>query len=639
MNFLKNRTYQIVIGNKKSIEENIVRGLPQGSPLSPLLFNIMTTDLNLTDELKKVTYADDITIIAINNNLAEAKNKLELGLKQIIEWANKWELTINLTKSKLMCFTKNRIREIPMIQIDNKALNFTTNHTILGLEFDAPKLTWKKHMNNLKINCSNRTNLMKKISSTTWGSNRENMIKFYDIYIKPKIEYGISIIGTANNTEMKKLEIIQNNALRIATGCLKTTPILALFTLTNKMPFKYKQKEMECMQVIKILEKQENNQMKRIVTANIEKYNPEKDKRGLVHRVIETCKELQITIKAKTIPNITPIPPWFDITNNIETNFLEDLAKNVPEQIIKSQFFKLENTRYLNNKKIFTDGSKLSTNSTSAAIYIQDKNITTIWKLPDETEIIEAELFAIKQGITYIQNNRLVTSVIFSDSKSALQLISNLKPKNYKHIIFEIQAMIYSLTNQKQTITIQWIPSHKNIRGNEIADQAAKKAHTITNPITIYEDKRKKIKQIRIKYLKKWETQLNSILNTKNYLLKNTEPQPWTRSKNRKLDVCITRLKTTHTRLNQHLHKVKIVNDPTCRWCHHQEENIEHIMLQCPRFHSYRTELMEALKRIKINNPNIDLLLTGADFSPIKKCYILRHTKIFLKKTRLIEII
>lgn len=156
MDFLNNRTYQIVIGNKKTEEENIARGLPQGSPLSPLLFNIMTTDLTLTEGLKKVTYADDITIIAINKNLAEAKNILEIGLKQTIEWANKWELLINLTKSKLMCFTKNKIREIPVIKIDNKELKFTTNHTILGLEFDAPKLTCKNQINNLKINCSNR---------------------------------------------------------------------------------------------------------------------------------------------------------------------------------------------------------------------------------------------------------------------------------------------------------------------------------------------------------------------------------------------------------------------------------------------------------------------------------------------------
>jgi len=84
---------------------------------------------------------------------------------------------------------------------------------------------------------------------------------------------------------------------------------------------------------------------------------------------------------------------------------------------------------------------------------------------------------------------------------------------------------------------------------------------------------------------------------------------------------------------------MKIINDPLCRWCHIEEETIEHLILQCPRFHSNRTRLKEALRKIKINNPNIDLLSTGADLSPTEKFYTLRHTKIFLRKTKLTEII
>lgn len=41
---------------------------------------------------------------------------------------------------------------------------------------------------------------------------------------------------------------------------------------------------------------------------------------------------------------------------------------------------------------------------------------------------------------------------------------------------FEIQELIYTMVNQNQIIMLQWIPSHKNIKGNEIVDQAAKKS-------------------------------------------------------------------------------------------------------------------------------------------------------------------
>lgn len=117
------------------------------------------------------------------------------------------------------------------------------------------------------------------------------------------------------------------------------------------MSIKNKLKEKEFTQMLKILEKKENTQIKKMLTENIKEYNPQKDKNNLIHRIIETSKELQVKIKIKTMSNITPIPPWFDITKNIETKFLDEQTKNIPEQIIRAQYIMLENTRYLNYKK------------------------------------------------------------------------------------------------------------------------------------------------------------------------------------------------------------------------------------------------------------------------------------------------
>lgn len=90
----------------------------------------------------------------------------------------------------------------------------------------------------------------------------------------------------------------------------------------------------------------------------------------------------------------------------------------------------------------------------SAAINIQNTNITTIWKLSKYINITEAELFPINHGLRYVQNNRLNDSVIFTDSPSALQLITNGRPKNHTQNIYQIQQTIHTLTLQKQNIKI-----------------------------------------------------------------------------------------------------------------------------------------------------------------------------------------
>lgn len=67
------------------------------------------SDIKLLKETNKVIYADIITLITSNENLAEAMNNLEQSLNKIKDWAEKWKLKINSTKSKVMFFTNNNL--------------------------------------------------------------------------------------------------------------------------------------------------------------------------------------------------------------------------------------------------------------------------------------------------------------------------------------------------------------------------------------------------------------------------------------------------------------------------------------------------------------------------------------------------
>ena len=60
--FLKNRTYQVIVGNTKSEKKAIKRGVPQGSCLSPTIFNIIMSNIPHTDGIIIGEYADHIAI-------------------------------------------------------------------------------------------------------------------------------------------------------------------------------------------------------------------------------------------------------------------------------------------------------------------------------------------------------------------------------------------------------------------------------------------------------------------------------------------------------------------------------------------------------------------------------------------------
>ena len=72
-------------------------------------------------------------------------------------------------------------------------------------------------------------------------------------------------------------------------------------------------------------------------------------------------------------------------------------------------------------------------------------------------------------------------SVIYTDSCSSLHLLLSRHPLTSTNLVHSIQQALINLTTQGWEVTLQWVPSHRNIKGNEIADAAAKMALTEVN--------------------------------------------------------------------------------------------------------------------------------------------------------------
>ncbi|UYV79002.1 hypothetical protein LAZ67_17000616 [Cordylochernes scorpioides] len=84
-NFLSKRTIQVNFNNIKSKTTRIYQGLPQGSILSPILFNIYLNDVHtfIKPPAKIALYADDIIIWVSKNNLSDAEQSLNKAMKNL----------------------------------------------------------------------------------------------------------------------------------------------------------------------------------------------------------------------------------------------------------------------------------------------------------------------------------------------------------------------------------------------------------------------------------------------------------------------------------------------------------------------------------------------------------------------------
>ena len=124
-NFLQNRTMRVKINNTKSETFNFENGTPQGSVISPLLFNIMINDLNeqLTAGTSISQFADDSAIWMVDKNIKRLQKNIQHNINLIEEWTLKWGFKLSETKTTAMLFSRkmSKVNEI------NLTLNKTKN--------------------------------------------------------------------------------------------------------------------------------------------------------------------------------------------------------------------------------------------------------------------------------------------------------------------------------------------------------------------------------------------------------------------------------------------------------------------------------------------------------------------------------
>lgn len=168
-----------------------------------------------------------------------------------------------------------------------------------------------------------------------------------------------------------------------------------------------------------------------------------------------------------------------DTIENLKINTaIHNLNKqNMNEYTIKAIINEYVSKNFSNHIKIYTDGSKTSA-SCGIGIWI-DNEETLSCRVNQDLSIKNVELIAINTAIDLINNRNEDQFVICSDSKSGLLSLKNKNVKN-NYIISEI---LLKLSKTSKSITLQWVPGHKGITGNEKADGLSKEGCNSKNVI------------------------------------------------------------------------------------------------------------------------------------------------------------
>ncbi|TFY52761.1 hypothetical protein EVJ58_g9832 [Rhodofomes roseus] len=276
-----------------------------------------------------------------------------------------------------------------------------------------------------------------------------------------------------------------------------------------------------------------------------------------------------------------------------------------------------EKWAYKPGPHVYTDGSDVDGGVGAAAVLLrpgqQPKVLRYHLGSAKHHTVYEAEIVGLVLGVTLIacELSARVASCA-ADNTACLQASKNRKPHPGHYLIDKLLHEVDNLHRRHPGIkfTLRWVPGHKGVEGNEMADEEAKRAARgegsaaaqlprwlrASLPISLAKVRQTFNEELGEKARAEWRTsprtermdRVDPDLPSRKYG-KLVERLP------RRHASILFQLRTEHAPLQQHLHRIKKVDSPTCPNCDTARESVYHYLLECPAHDDQRARLAHDL--------------------------------------------
>ena len=249
--YLTDRKQRVKTGSQYSNWSSIIKGVPQGSVLGPLLFNLFINDLlYFIKDSEICNFADDNTLSVLEFDLDSLIIKLENDLQHVLQWLEVNNLVANPSKFQFMLLGTSNKHNLSL-KVDGNTVKATKEVKLLGVTIDQ-KLNFDSHIKSMCKIASRNIGALRRIFYLIENDKRKLL---FNTFFESTFGYCPLIWMFSNKGSNNELNKVHRRGLKLLvdrnnrtyeelldeTGCIKIHTrnlqllMIEIYKTTNKL--------------------------------------------------------------------------------------------------------------------------------------------------------------------------------------------------------------------------------------------------------------------------------------------------------------------------------------------------------------------------------------------------------------------
>lgn len=219
--FLQNRQAFVDVQKYASTRFTLPAGVPQGSLLSPHLFNIFINDITLPENCELAIYADDTALFCVvpSKKIKQVSSQLTSAVATVSNFFDRWKIKISASKTEFTVFTRSTkmvqlLKDQPPV-LNGTKMSWKPSVTYLGVELDQ-RLSFKNHIQKVVSKAKSMRSTLFCLLKRANSIEKRTKVHIYKAYIRPIMTYACTTFANCPKTYFQRLQIEQNICLRAA---------------------------------------------------------------------------------------------------------------------------------------------------------------------------------------------------------------------------------------------------------------------------------------------------------------------------------------------------------------------------------------------------------------------------------------